>query len=162
MSSSETTPVRSNFLFLSLHLTEIGWELCICVCVGVCVWMGNALVALKVMDPIPLTRKAEFTKVTACHVAVHYYVGFAYLSLGRYADAAATFVSILRYFSRMQQFHTRSYQYGQVRFFLLSPIIGLAVESNALFVTREPNRSARRATECTLSWRSAPPSLLDR
>lgn len=66
------------------------------------------------MDNIALTRKAEFTKVTACHVAVYYYVGFSQMALGRYPDASNTFVSILRYFNRMQQFHTRSYQYGQV------------------------------------------------
>ncbi|CDZ97426.1 eukaryotic translation initiation factor 3 subunit 6 [Phaffia rhodozyma] len=92
---------------------NLGYFSIICL-LRVHVLLGDFTLALKVMDPIPLTRKADFTKVTACHVAVYYYVGFAYLSLGRYADAAATFVSILRYFSRMQQFHTRSYQYGQI------------------------------------------------
>jgi translation initiation factor 3 subunit L len=92
---------------------NLGYYSIICL-LRVHVLLGDFTLALKVMDPIPLTRKAEFTKVTACHVALYYYVGFSYLSLGRYADAANTFVSILRYYSRMQQFHTRSYQYGAI------------------------------------------------
>ena len=58
--------------------------------------------------------KAFFTRVTACHVATYYYVGFCYMGLRRYADATRTFNSILNFISRMRQYHTRSYQYDQV------------------------------------------------
>jgi translation initiation factor 3 subunit L len=53
--------------------------------------------------------------VTACQVATHYYVGFSYIVLRRYPDAIRAFVSILNFVSRMRQYHTRSYQYDQVR-----------------------------------------------
>ncbi|KAL7409419.1 eukaryotic translation initiation factor 3 subunit 6 [Mrakia frigida] len=92
---------------------NLGYFSIICL-LRVHVLLGDYTLALQVMDNIALTRKAEFTKVTACHVAVYYYVGFSQMALGRYPDASNTFVSILRYFNRMQQFHTRSYQYGQV------------------------------------------------
>lgn len=35
--------------------------------------------------------------------------------LRRYPDAIRTFVSILNWIMRMRQYHTRSYQYDQVR-----------------------------------------------
>lgn len=53
--------------------------------------------------------------MTACHVATYYYVGFSYMALRRYNDAIRTFVSILNFIGRMRQYHTRSYQYDQVR-----------------------------------------------
>lgn len=59
--------------------------------------------------------KAAFTPVTACLVATYYYVGFCYIMLRRYPDAIRTFVSILNTILRMRQYHTRSYQYDQVR-----------------------------------------------
>lgn len=55
------------------------------------------------------------TRVTACHVATYYYVGFCYFVLRRYADATRTFASVLNFIGRMRQYHTRSYQYDQVR-----------------------------------------------
>jgi hypothetical protein len=56
-----------------------------------------------------------FTRVTACHVATYYYVGFCYIMLRRYPDAIRVFVQILNFILRMRQYHTRSYQYDQVR-----------------------------------------------
>lgn len=40
--------------------------------------------------------------------------------LRRYPDAIRTFVTILNFIMRMRQYHTRSYQYDQVRSLLLS------------------------------------------
>lgn len=76
--------------------------------------LGDYTLALKVMDNIELSQKAFFTRVTACHVATYYYVGFCYMALRRYPDAARTFVSILNFILRMRSYHTRSYQYDQV------------------------------------------------
>lgn len=42
--------------------------------------------------------------------------------LRRYPDAIRTFVSILNFILRMRQYHTRSYQYDQVRVFSLVTI----------------------------------------
>lgn len=53
--------------------------------------------------------------MTACHVTTYYYVGFCYIMLRRYPDAIRAFVSILNFILRMRQYHTRSYQYDQVR-----------------------------------------------
>ncbi|KAF8317673.1 eukaryotic translation initiation factor 3 subunit 6 [Clavulina sp. PMI_390] len=78
------------------------------------VLLGDFTLALKVMDSIELTPKAFFTRVTACHVATYYYVGFCYLSLRRYPDANRTFVNVLNFVSRMRPYHTRSYQYDQI------------------------------------------------
>jgi translation initiation factor 3 subunit L len=58
--------------------------------------------------------QSPFTRVTACHVATYYYVGFCYIMLRRYPDAIRTFVTILNFIMRMRQYHTRSYQYDQV------------------------------------------------
>jgi translation initiation factor 3 subunit L len=96
------------------------------------VLLGDFTLALKVMENIEMNQKvcyiflptcpktnliveAFFTRVTACHVATYYYVGFSYMALRRYTDAIRTFVSILNFISRMRQYHTRSYQYDQVR-----------------------------------------------
>lgn len=76
--------------------------------------LGDFTLALKVMDNIELSQKAFFTRVTACHVATYYYVGFCYMALRRYPDAARTFISILNFILRMRSYHTRSYQYDQI------------------------------------------------
>jgi len=76
--------------------------------------LGDYTLALKVMDNVELSQKAPLARVTACHVATYYYVGFCYLMLRRYPDAIRTFVTILNFINRMRQYHTRSYQYDQV------------------------------------------------
>ncbi|KAG8887922.1 hypothetical protein FRB98_008747 [Tulasnella sp. 332] len=78
------------------------------------VLLGDYTLALRVMDRLELNQKAFFTRVTACHVAAYYYVGFCYLALRRYSDAVRTYASILNFISRMRQYHTKSYQYDQI------------------------------------------------
>lgn len=95
------------------------------------VLLGDFTLALKVMDNIELNQKvgswfapirtrltllqSPLTRVTACHVTTYYYVGFCYVMLRRYPDAIRTFVTILNFIMRMRQYHTRSYQYDQVK-----------------------------------------------
>ena len=76
--------------------------------------LGDYQLALKIISPIDLAKKGLFTRVTACHISIFYYVGFAYLMQRRYADATKTFSSILFYIGRTKQYHTRSYQYDQI------------------------------------------------
>jgi len=76
--------------------------------------LGDYRLALSTIAPVDLSKKGLFTRVTACHISVFYYVGFAYLMLRRYADATKTFSSILFYIGRTKQYHTRSYQYEQI------------------------------------------------
>jgi len=76
--------------------------------------LGDYRLALSIIAPIDLSKKGLFTRVTACHISVFYYVGFAYLMMRRYADATKTFSSILFYIGRTKQYHTRSYQYDQI------------------------------------------------
>lgn len=78
------------------------------------VLLGDYTLALKVVDHVELGQKAMMTRVTACHVATYYYVGFCYFVLRRYADATRTFASVLNFIGRMRQYHTRSYQYDQI------------------------------------------------
>ena len=78
------------------------------------VLLGDFTLALKVMENVELNQKFPFTRVTACHVATYYYVGFCYIMLRRYPDAIRSFVTILNFILRMRQYHTRSYQYDQV------------------------------------------------
>ncbi|KAK7434179.1 hypothetical protein VKT23_020310 [Stygiomarasmius scandens] len=78
------------------------------------VLLGDFTLALKVMDNVELNQRSPFTRVTACHVATYYYVGFCYIMLRRYPDAIRTFVTILNFIHRMRQYHTRSYQYDQI------------------------------------------------
>ena len=66
------------------------------------------------MQHMDLGNNALLTKITACHVTTFYHVGFAYMALGRYPDAIKIFVSVLIFFNRMKQYHTRSYQYGSI------------------------------------------------
>ncbi|KAJ1978532.1 hypothetical protein H4R35_001873 [Dimargaris xerosporica] len=73
--------------------------------------LGDYTMALKMMENIEMSNKAIYTRVTACHVTTHYYVGFAYMMMRRYADAIRTFSQILTFMSRTKQYHTRTYQY---------------------------------------------------
>jgi len=78
--------------------------------------LGDYYLALKTLDPIDLTNKKSglFTRVTACHITLYYYLGFCYLIVRRYADAIRTFSHILLYISRTEHHHTRSYQHEQI------------------------------------------------
>lgn len=81
------------------------------------------------MEHVELGSGAFLTRITACHVTTYYHVrgtveyatyayrlqvGCAYMTLGRWPDAIKTFISVLIFFIRMKQYHTRSYQYGSV------------------------------------------------
>ncbi|KAJ2678032.1 hypothetical protein GGI25_002675 [Coemansia spiralis] len=77
--------------------------------------LGDYTLALQTMENIELgNSRALFTRVTACHVTVYYYVGFSYLMMGRYADAIQSFAHILTFVSRTKQYHQRSYQFDAV------------------------------------------------
>lgn len=78
------------------------------------VLLGDYTLALKTLDHIELGKKnALMTRVTACHVSTYYYVGFAYLMLGRFPDAIRSLTSILTFIQRLKSF-TRSYQHDQL------------------------------------------------
>ncbi|KAG7527756.1 hypothetical protein FFLO_06618 [Filobasidium floriforme] len=76
--------------------------------------LGDPTLALQTMQNMDLSNNSLLTKITACHVTTYYHVGFAYMALGRYPDAIKIFVSVLIFFNRMKQYHTRSYQYGSI------------------------------------------------
>eukprot|EP00727_Mastigamoeba_balamuthi_P000616 m51a1_g10551 putative eukaryotic translation initiation factor 3 subunit l-like (579) ;mRNA; r:38355-40527 len=69
---------------------------------------------LRVLEPVDLLHKGVLAQVTACHVTLYYYLGFAYLMLRRYADAVKTFAAILVFLSRAKQYNSRSYQFDAV------------------------------------------------
>lgn len=76
--------------------------------------LADYRLALQTIQHIDLSKKGLFTRVTACHITIYYYVGFSYLMSRRYVDAIKTFSSILFYIGRTKQYHTRSYQYDQI------------------------------------------------
>jgi len=89
------------------------------------VLLGDYTLALKMLDPIDLHKKAQMSapassgmpsinRVTACHVTCYYYVGFSYLMLKRYPDAIRCLSHILVFIMRLRQYHTRSWQYDQI------------------------------------------------
>ncbi|GAA5848368.1 hypothetical protein JCM8547_004493 [Rhodosporidiobolus lusitaniae] len=81
--------------------------------VRVHVLLGDYTLALSMLDGIDLNKKALFTRVTAAHVSVYYYVGFAYLMLGRYPDAIRAFSHILFFVLRLKHFQ-RGSQFDQI------------------------------------------------
>ncbi|BGP30011.1 hypothetical protein JCM10296v2_001763 [Rhodotorula toruloides] len=81
--------------------------------VRVHVLLGDYTLALSMLDHIDLNKKALFTRVTSAHVAVYYYVGFAYLMLGRYPDAIRAFSHILFFVLRLKHFQ-RGSQFDQI------------------------------------------------
>jgi len=76
--------------------------------------LGDYHLALKTIEPIDLNNKGFFTRVTACHITLYYYLGFTYLMTRRFVDSIRIFSTILIYISRTKQYHTRSYQYEQI------------------------------------------------
>ncbi|KAG7440443.1 uncharacterized protein BT62DRAFT_983109 [Guyanagaster necrorhizus] len=110
------------------------------------VLLGDFTLALKVMDNVDLNQKSPFTRVTACHVATYYYVGFCYIMLRRYPDAIRTFVTILNFIMRMRQYHTRSYQYDQINK-TADRMYALFVMCNALSPSRLDDNIASAAKE---------------
>ncbi|KAH7093979.1 translation initiation factor 3 complex subunit L, partial [Auriculariales sp. MPI-PUGE-AT-0066] len=108
------------------------------------VLLGDYTLGLKVVEHVDLAgvwgtkATAIHTRVTACHVATFYYIGFCYFSMRRYADASRTFASVLNFIGRMRQYHTRSYQYDQINktadrmYALFALCSALAPQSRAL------------------------------
>lgn len=77
--------------------------------------LGDYRLALMVLQPLEFDGPtALFTHVTACHVSVYYYMGFCYIMLRRYEDAARVFSSTVLHIGRIKHNHTRSYQYEQI------------------------------------------------
>jgi len=76
---------------------------------------GDYYNALRSLDPIDLTKKGGmFSRVTACHITLYYYTGFAYLMMRRYADAIRTFSTMLNYLSRTEHHRTQGDQVRHV------------------------------------------------
>jgi len=76
--------------------------------------LGDYTLALRMLEPLDLTKKGLFSRVAACHISLYYYMGFAYLMMRRYVAAVQAFTNILVYISRTHQYHRRSYQYPQI------------------------------------------------
>ena len=90
---------------------------------------GDPGAALQALGPVDLrpNKRGIFARVTACHITLHYYLGFAYFGAQRYVDAIKTLSSIVLYLhSTNKQHHTHSYAYEQVRFVFESPACLLA------------------------------------
>lgn len=77
--------------------------------------LGDYYQAIKVLEPIEIHKKSQYSHIPACQISTSYYVGFAYMMMRRYADAIRTFSSILLYIQRTKQLYSaRSYQNDQI------------------------------------------------
>jgi len=77
--------------------------------------LGDYYQAIKVLEPIEIHKKSQYSLIPACQISTSYYVGFAYMMMRRYADAIRTFSDILLYIQRTKQLYsTRSYQNDQI------------------------------------------------
>lgn len=82
-------------------------------------------------------------------------MGFCYITLRRYPDAIRVFVQILNFILRMRQYHTRSYQYDQVRF---SPTTSEAATDHLCY---QINKTADRMYALFAICNALSPSRLD-
>jgi len=77
--------------------------------------LGDYHLALNVVKPINIAdNKGLHYQVSACHISLYYYLGFAYLMMHHYAASVKVFTNILSYINRTEQYHTRSYQFPQI------------------------------------------------
>lgn len=77
--------------------------------------LGDYYQAIKVLEPIEIHKKSQYSHIPACQISTSYYVGFAYMMMRRYADAIRTFSDILLYIQRTKQLYSaRSYQNDQI------------------------------------------------
>jgi len=77
--------------------------------------LGDFHLALATIQKIDLEAEVPlFYSITACHVTLYYYMGFAYLMLRRYADATNAFSDILAYLSKTAGVNSLSYQYEAI------------------------------------------------
>lgn len=67
--------------------------------------LGDYYQAIKVLEPIEIHKKSQYSHIPACQISTSYYVGFAYLMMRRYSDAIRTFSSILLYIQRTKQLY---------------------------------------------------------
>lgn len=67
--------------------------------------LGDYYQAIKVLEPIEIHKKSQYTHIPACQISTSYYVGFAYMMMRRYSDAIRTFSSILLYIQRTKQLY---------------------------------------------------------
>ncbi|KYQ92316.1 proteasome component region PCI domain-containing protein [Tieghemostelium lacteum] len=57
--------------------------------------LGDYTLALKTLELIDMGKKAMYTYVTACHISLYYYLGFAYLMSRKYNEATKALNTIL-------------------------------------------------------------------
>eukprot|EP01132_Coremiostelium_polycephalum_P004251 gene4251-5320_t len=57
--------------------------------------LGDYTLALKTLELIDMGKKAMYTYVTACHISLYYYLGFAYIMSRRYNEATKALNTIL-------------------------------------------------------------------
>lgn len=67
--------------------------------------LGDYYQAIKVLEPIEIHKKSQYSHIPACQISTSYYVGFAYMMMRRYSDAIRTFSSILLYIQRTKQLY---------------------------------------------------------
>ncbi|CAH8569812.1 unnamed protein product [Heterobilharzia americana] len=59
--------------------------------------LGDYYTAIKVLENIKIDRLDMYHEVPTCHITTGYYVGFSYMMMRRYQDAASTLLSTLAY-----------------------------------------------------------------
>ncbi|EGC38581.1 hypothetical protein DICPUDRAFT_53222 [Dictyostelium purpureum] len=57
--------------------------------------LGDYTLALKTLELIDMGKKAMYTYVTACHITLYYYLGFAYIMSRKYNEATKALNTIL-------------------------------------------------------------------
>jgi len=78
--------------------------------------LGDYHSAMQTIDHIDFHEEVPlFYKIPACHVSLHYYMGFAYLMMRRYKDAIRTFADVIVWLSKTSGVNQSSYQYDQMR-----------------------------------------------
>jgi translation initiation factor 3 subunit L len=78
--------------------------------------LGDYHSAMQTIGCVDFDREVPlFYKIPACHVSLHYYMGFAYLMLRRYKDAIRTFADVIVWLSKISGVNQSSYQYDQMR-----------------------------------------------
>lgn len=77
--------------------------------------LGDYYQAMKVLEPIEIHKKSQYSHIPACQISIAYYVGFAYMMMRRYSDAIRIFSDILLYIQRTKQLYSsRTYQNDQI------------------------------------------------
>jgi len=75
--------------------------------------LGDYYLAMKCIEDIDFQAEVPlYYKISASHITLYYYMGFAYLMLRRYVDAIKTFSGILIKVSKTSGMHTLSIQSG--------------------------------------------------